>query len=291
MDETRGLDEGISLYNEKNYTDALSFFLSLPSDSYADSIEVAYYVGLCYAKLKRYDDALLYLEQVVTAEGADTDEKGAKRVLQCRYLLAVIYCLTGRTKLADFELNKLLELGYKKASAYASLAYIAWQEDDVDKCIAYYQQALAYGLSGNKKEKVKVLSRVTGASADSPLYSEAMYELGRAYMEVDDNQQAVKTFGTLQTATSDNTYAARALIGRGMAFRNMKNYEQALSEYKQVVDLLPQSEYAEEALMAINSIYQTTSQPEKFLEYMQSRNLSVGKTPKEQESIYFNTAE
>ena len=30
-------------------------------------MELAYYLGLCYSKLKRYDDALLYLEQVVTA--------------------------------------------------------------------------------------------------------------------------------------------------------------------------------------------------------------------------------
>ena len=59
------LGQGISLYRQKSYTGALSFFLSLPVDCGADKNEIAYYLGLCYAKLQRYDDALLYLEQVL----------------------------------------------------------------------------------------------------------------------------------------------------------------------------------------------------------------------------------
>ena len=60
------LTDGINLYRQKAYTGALAFFLSLPVDSGADKNEVAYYLGLCYAKLQKYDDALLYLEQVET---------------------------------------------------------------------------------------------------------------------------------------------------------------------------------------------------------------------------------
>ena len=61
------LTQGVSLYNQKAYTNALTFFLSLPADCGADKNEIAYYLGLCYTKLERYDDALLYLEQVVTS--------------------------------------------------------------------------------------------------------------------------------------------------------------------------------------------------------------------------------
>ena len=43
--------------------------------------------------------------------------------------------------------------------------------------------------------------------------------------------------------------------------------------------------------MAINSIYQTTKQPEKYIEYMENNNLTVGKSAAEKEMIYFNTAE
>ena len=73
------LQNGISMYHKGDYNGALAFFLSLPDDSESeiDNMNLAYYLGLCYAKLERYDDALLYLEQVVTG-GAELD-----RVLQC----------------------------------------------------------------------------------------------------------------------------------------------------------------------------------------------------------------
>ena len=129
MADNNILKRGINLYKKGDYNASLAFFLSLPDDSELNSVELAYYIGLCYAKLERYDDALLYLEQVVTS-GSELD-----RVLQCRYVLAVIYANSGRKKLAEFELNKLLESGYKPASVYSSLAYVAWKQDDVERSL------------------------------------------------------------------------------------------------------------------------------------------------------------
>ena len=61
------LTEGVTLYKNADYAASLAFFLSLPDDSGADGIEIAYYIGLCYAKLQRYEDALLYLEPLASA--------------------------------------------------------------------------------------------------------------------------------------------------------------------------------------------------------------------------------
>ncbi|MBQ9627013.1 MAG: tetratricopeptide repeat protein, partial [Treponema sp.] len=134
--ENSVLSKGISLYAQKKFSDALAFFLSLPDDSGADNFELAYYIGLCYARLEKYDDALMYIEQVVTGG------KDYQRVLQCRYLLAIIYVKSGRKRLADFELNKLLETGYKSADVLASLAFISWENRDIDKCLEYYERSL-----------------------------------------------------------------------------------------------------------------------------------------------------
>ena len=101
MENYSVLNEGEKLYKNKDYANALAFFLGIPSYSGIDKNEISYYLGLCYTKLEKYDDALLYLEQVVTS-GSQLE-----RVLQCRFLLAVIYAISGRKRLADFELNKL----------------------------------------------------------------------------------------------------------------------------------------------------------------------------------------
>ena len=142
MDGENVLKEGISLYNGGSYQDALAFFASLPDDCDVDSEELAYYLGLCCFKLGRYDDAMTCLEQVVTTFYDKNDYSRDDRVLQCRYILAVIYCLTGRKNLADFELKKLLETGYRPSSVYSSLAYLYWQQGKTDICLDYYEKAL-----------------------------------------------------------------------------------------------------------------------------------------------------
>lgn len=185
------LNQGIELYKQKAFSDSLAYFLSLPADSNADGIEIAYYIGLCYAKLRRYDDALLYLEQVVTS--------GTKleRVLQCRFLLAVIYALSGRRRLANFELEKLLETGYMTSSVYSAIAFIAWEQSDTEKCLAYYEKSLeakpenatalngmGYVLACENKDLTKALSYCKKAVETSPKSAACLDSLGWVYYKL-----------------------------------------------------------------------------------------------------------
>ena len=50
------LSGGIRLYNNKRYEAALAEFLSLDEEP-ADNPELSYYMGLCYTKLEKYDEA------------------------------------------------------------------------------------------------------------------------------------------------------------------------------------------------------------------------------------------
>ena len=191
MPDSNVLSQGIEFYNQKKYSDALTFFLTLSSETGADSLDVAYYLGLCYAKLSRYEDSLLYLEQVVTA-GKDED-----RVLQCRLILAVIYSLSGRKRLAAFELNKLLEAEYKPASVYAALAFVAWEQSDTEKCLDYYEKSLdadpenvtalngmGYVLACEDKDLTKALTNKKKAVKASPNSAACLDSLGWVYYKL-----------------------------------------------------------------------------------------------------------
>ena len=191
MPDSNVLSQGIEFYNQKKYSDALTFFLTLSSETGADSLDVAYYLGLCYAKLSRYEDSLLYLEQVVTA-GKDED-----RVLQCRLILAAIYSLSGRKRLAAFELNKLLEAEYKPASVYAALAFVAWEQSDTEKCLDYYEKSLdadpenvtalngmGYVLACEDKDLTKALSFCKKAVKASPNSAACLDSLGWVYYKL-----------------------------------------------------------------------------------------------------------
>jgi len=133
---SEAFNEGITLYKMRNYKDALAVFLSIPAEENVNNIDLAYYVGLSYARLKRYDEALLYLEQVVTA-GQDS-----QRVYQCRMTLAVIYTKTDRPRLADYELQKLKENGYQTPEVLGALAYTAWIQGKQEESVELYEKVL-----------------------------------------------------------------------------------------------------------------------------------------------------
>ena len=211
MAEKNILSEGISLYQKKDFTGALTFFLSLPDDAEADHIELAYYIGLCYAKLERYDDALLYLEQVVTS-GTHLE-----RTLQCRFLLAVIYALSGRRRLADFELNKLLETGYMTPSVYAAIAFVAWEQNDTEKCLAYYEKSLeenpqnltsmnglGYVLACEDKDLTRALSLCKQAVNHAPDSAACLDSLGWVYYKLGLYEDSRKYLEQAEQLDKDN---------------------------------------------------------------------------------------
>jgi len=142
MAEDRGLQgtlhEGIRLYRLKRWDLALVELLGVNTERFSpeENVELAYYLGLCYTKLERYDDALLYLEQVVTS-GQDL-----LRIYQCRMTLAYIYVITKRTKMAEFELKRLANNGFESAQLYTTLAYAAWVQKHYKQAVDYYEKAL-----------------------------------------------------------------------------------------------------------------------------------------------------
>ena len=205
------LAQGIALYKQKAYSGALSFFLSLPIDCGADKNEISYYLGLCYAKLQKYDDALLYLEQVVTS-GTHIE-----RTLQCRFLLAVIYALSGRRRLADFELNKLLETGYMTPSVYAAIAFIAWEQKDTKKCLEYYEKSLeedsnnltsinglGYVLACEEKDLTRALSLCKKAVDYSPQSAACLDSLGWVYYKLGLFDESMKYLEQAEMLDKEN---------------------------------------------------------------------------------------
>ena len=163
-----------------------------------------------------------------------------------------------------------------------------------DNVYPRYQLALSYGLSKDRKDRKKkapTLASVLDASPASPMYDEAVYELGRTYMESKENSKALSAFTALRTTTLDSTWVARALMGMGMVNRNTKSYDAALSAYKEVVSKMPGSEYADESMLAIEGIYKTLKQPQKYQEYVEMNKLIAERTEQDRERMSFTTAE
>ncbi len=146
--------KAIDLFEKKEWKAALALFLKIDAHIENEELqaELAYYMGLCYAKLNRLDDALLYLEQVITL-GSDP-----LRIYQCRMALAYVYAVTGRTRHAEFELQKLLESGYESPQMYATLGYTAWAQKRAESAIVFYENALK--LDANNSNAINGLGYI-----------------------------------------------------------------------------------------------------------------------------------
>ncbi|MDR1178585.1 MAG: tetratricopeptide repeat protein [Spirochaetaceae bacterium] len=157
------LQEGIRLFRLKRWEGALREFLVVDSGRFdpEQNAELAYYMGLCYTKLERYDDALLYLEQVVTS-GADP-----LRGIQCRLTLAYIYAITRRSKLAEFELKQLMDSGCESIQIYTTLAYAAWTQKQYEKAVEYYRSAL--DMDANNATALNGLGYILADAAIDPV--------------------------------------------------------------------------------------------------------------------------
>ena len=134
------LKEGKRLFNMKHWEQALRELRRVDAADFTkdEHAELAYYLGLCCTKLEQFDDALLYLEQVIAA-GSDL-----LRVYQCRMTLSFIYLRTNRPKMAEYELKRLRNAGFESVPLYNTLGYSAYAQKRYRNAIEHYEKALEF---------------------------------------------------------------------------------------------------------------------------------------------------
>ncbi|MCA1753108.1 MAG: tetratricopeptide repeat protein [Spirochaeta sp.] len=129
------LREGVRLFQQKKYDAAVQELLQAKPSS-EDYPRLSYYLGLCYTHLHSYDEALLYLEQVVTSE------IGLPHIYQSRMILGYIYTVTERYRLAEFEFSKLLDEGFESAKVHAALGHVLFAQNQSGNSIEHLERAL-----------------------------------------------------------------------------------------------------------------------------------------------------
>ena len=262
---------GESYYRDEKYAEARDIFTDLYNISALDSQPegdlLSYNIAYTYFSENNFQQALKWFRNYLEGPHDTYGSDAATRIGDCYF-----YSKDYRTAVVAYE---------RKLADYPN-------PDDI---YPYYMAAVASGLVGDARSKVRFLENAKNASPSAPYYSEAMYELGRAYVGVGDDDDAIRALKVLRGTSPDKTYQARAMIDLGMIHRNRGEYDQALGCYKQVISELPGSEYAENSLLAIESIYQAKEDPDGYLDYIAALGDAASRTEEQKETVYFNTAE
>lgn len=151
------------------------------------------------------------------------------------------------------------------------------------------QAAIAYGLTGDDARKIDLLKQALRTSREAPLYPQALFELGRTYVQTGKDAEATECFYTL-LGMKESDYYLKSLLELALINANAKKYDKAIEYYKTVVAGSRTPE-AEDALAGLESIYQLRNHPEDYLAYLDEIGLSDLKSTEEKEQMLFRAAE
>ncbi len=228
---------------------------------------IPYDLAYCYFRLGDYESAAKWFDEYLQGREPAEGEDAAVRRADCDFVRK------------DY---KAAAAGYEKALGRFPFKGTLYPN---------YRAGIAYGLLGDLDGKIDALSKVLKSSPSADYYSDAMFELGRAYVAVGRNDDAVSVFDKLGSTAGDKTIAARSLIELGMISRNMSEYDQAIGYYKRVISEMPGTEYASDALLALESIYQSQGRVDEYLDFADKAGVIKEKSDGEKEAMYFNAAE
>ena len=208
------LKEGIRLYKLKKWDKALDeFLLQEKSEVEEDEkLELIYYLGLCYTKLKKYEPALNYLEQVVTG-GSDI-----LRIYQCRMMLAYIYVITKRIKMAEYELKRLQSSGLESPLLYNTLAYAAFIQKRYSTAVELYEKTLEI----------------------DPHNATAMNSMG--YILADTGMDVMRALRLCRRAVDYRPQAAAYLDSLGWAYYKSGEVVEARTWLRRALEIAPKEE-------------------------------------------------
>ncbi len=211
------LETGVAFYRAKRYETALDYFTSLELDP-SQEPDIAYYLGLCYTKLEKYDEALLYLEQVVT------NHDDFLHIYQCRMMLGYIYNITGRYRLAEFEMRELLESGFESPQVYSTLGFALFSQGKHDLSLDYYLKALelepgnmnalnsaGYTMVEMERELAEASGLIKSALEASPEHPAYLDSLGWALFKLGRLREARRTLKRAYELSHGNRIIARHL--------------------------------------------------------------------------------
>ena len=255
-------DEAISIYENLYSNPSFRSFSEFPMSLFG--------LGYCYYAKGEYQTAADWFYEFLEQHNSDMD-----------------LIIEARLRIGDalFMMRDYV----RAASAYEEVSMMNYQVESV--VYAAYQCAVAYGLVPDMDKKISMLEGIIDRKENTPVYSKAVYELGRTYVQEGMGDKAARCFKFLLEEVADPMYESKALLELGMLCSNKGDYDGALSYLTRIVEDLPLSGDTENALAAIESIYTVLNKPEEYFAYLDRIGMSAVKTQDEKELMVFNAAE
>ncbi len=219
---------------------------TLPNYNTAD-----YNIGYCYFQQKKWESSMLaFRKYLVNKTADDTNEK----IFDANLRLG-----DGYFRLKDF-LN---------SAEFYEKAIVVKTKDSHFKDYAMYQQAMALGIQGKKKEKADLLKKLRENYPNSNFLASSRFEEARTLHDLRLYDQAFEAYSSLYASNQKGKYAISCLQNMGLIYRAKNDPDNALIQYKKAVEMVKGkgTDDFKNLLIGIKELYLEKGQLEQWENY------------------------
>ncbi len=302
---------GVELFNDKNYTESVSFFDKSLTYQIAENItaQSLFWKAESFYRQAVYDSSITnYNQFLLKTIGAYSlpiyaeafYNLGYAHFKKKDYLNANIafrkYILYEKKEPKEMITDACLRIGdcffinkeYNSALEYYEKVIKSGIKTDIDYAI--YQRACSWGASGNFEKKAEGLKDLIDNYKKSTYIDDAKYELASTYEVLNQPEKALIYYNSIIADFKTSSYVKKALLKVGLIQFNSDKDDEALVTFKKVVADYPASTESKAALVSIRNIYTQMNKVDDFFAYV--KNLSFANVSNEQQdSITYTAAE
>ncbi len=264
---------GLELYNEGNYTEAVSLFeksLKEPFDPIVTA-RATYWKAESDYQGSNFEESLIgYKQFLQLPEVSKTPE-----YVNSTYNLGYNYFKLKNYSEAAVNFERYLASssndGARRNDAHLRLgdshfmnssywpaleSYNKAIEGNVsDKDYAAFQKAMSYGFVDRGDKKLEELKSFGSRFPKSIYRDDALYELGNTYVAQENNRDAMESYERLVNELPGSSYVARTLLKQALILDNSGKSNDALIKFKKVANDFPASPEALQAVSSAKIIY------------------------------------
>lgn len=130
-----------------------------------------------------------------------------------------------------------------------------------------FQEGFVKGLQRDYSGKIETLNRLITDYPSSQYLDDALYEQGRAFIQLDDNDNAIQRYVQLTQRFPESPLSRKAANEIGLLYYQEDRYDEAIKAYKNVIATYPGSEEARLAQRDLRSIYVDLNKVDDYMNY------------------------
>ena len=250
----------------KTAADKFTGYVRLSPKTESENIIARYGLGYAYFNMQKWDEAAKWFDDFISNYAPNDSYK------------ADAYNRRGDIAYAGRSFWRAIEY-------YDSAAKIGTEE----RYYSALQRAKMLGMVQRPERKIESLNDIVRKN-EGPYVAEAMFELGKTYMERQQYKQATEILERFAASYPASPRYAAAMNELALAYQNTNNNDKALACYKKVLEREKNSELARSAMNGVRNIYVERNDVDSYFAYAEKAGLQTDLGALQRDSLAFAAA-